>query len=102
MSIDFLSLAVSDVQKLAPYVPGKPIEELERETGLAAGEITSWLAMRHRWLSIHGLSQRLKGNSKTSPDIRMGTVFGLRQRLAIVLAWHLMASHSVMVPMTFS
>jgi histidinol-phosphate aminotransferase len=39
MSIDFLSLAVSDVQKLAPYVPGKPIEELERETGLAAGEI---------------------------------------------------------------
>ncbi|MGR8979603.1 MAG: histidinol-phosphate transaminase [Gammaproteobacteria bacterium] len=28
-------LAVSGVQKLVPYVPGKPIEELERELGLS-------------------------------------------------------------------
>ncbi|MBD3610738.1 MAG: histidinol-phosphate transaminase [Gammaproteobacteria bacterium] len=31
---DFLKLAVPGVQKLAPYQPGKPIEELEREYGV--------------------------------------------------------------------
>jgi histidinol-phosphate aminotransferase len=39
MTMDYLSLAVSDVKRLAPYVPGKAIEELERETGLAASDI---------------------------------------------------------------
>lgn len=34
MSIDFLKLAVSGVQGLQPYQPGKPIEELERELGV--------------------------------------------------------------------
>ena len=28
------NLAVSGVQQLIPYMPGKPIEELERELGL--------------------------------------------------------------------
>ncbi len=32
---DYLSLAASGVQKLKPYVPGKPIEELERELGIS-------------------------------------------------------------------
>ncbi len=32
---DYLSLAAPGVQKLKPYVPGKPIEELERELGIA-------------------------------------------------------------------
>lgn len=35
MSTDFRALAVSGVQSLAPYVPGKPIAELERELGIA-------------------------------------------------------------------
>lgn len=39
MTINYLSLAVSQVQHLAPYVPGKPIEALERETGLGAESI---------------------------------------------------------------
>ncbi|MFM8340623.1 MAG: histidinol-phosphate transaminase, partial [Methylomonas sp.] len=30
----FLSLATAGVQKLVPYVPGKPVEELQRELGL--------------------------------------------------------------------
>lgn len=34
MSTDFLKLAVSGVQGLQPYQPGKPIEELERELGV--------------------------------------------------------------------
>jgi histidinol-phosphate/aromatic aminotransferase/cobyric acid decarboxylase-like protein len=39
VTIDYLSLAVSDVKRLAPYIPGKAIEELEREAGLPASEI---------------------------------------------------------------
>jgi len=34
-SDNIYSLAVSGVQKLIPYTPGKPIEELERELGLS-------------------------------------------------------------------
>lgn len=34
MKQSFLELATSGVQKLTPYQPGKPVEELERELGL--------------------------------------------------------------------
>lgn len=34
MTCDFTALAVTGVQRLKPYEPGKPIEELERELGL--------------------------------------------------------------------
>ena len=34
MACDFIALAVPGVQKISPYQPGKPIEELERELGL--------------------------------------------------------------------
>ena len=39
MSCDFLKLAVAGVRKLRPYPPGKPIEELARERGLAEENI---------------------------------------------------------------
>lgn len=35
MSTNFQQLAVSGVQSLKPYLPGKPIEELERELGVS-------------------------------------------------------------------
>ncbi|HID80812.1 MAG TPA: histidinol-phosphate transaminase [Chromatiales bacterium] len=35
MSCDFVSLALSGVQHLKPYQPGKPIKELERELGIS-------------------------------------------------------------------
>ena len=35
MSCDYQALAAAGVQKLHPYVPGKPVEELERELGLS-------------------------------------------------------------------
>ncbi len=35
MKNTFLNLAVSGVQGLTPYLPGKPIEELERELGIS-------------------------------------------------------------------
>lgn len=34
MTSDFLSRALPGVQKLSPYVPGKPVDELARELGL--------------------------------------------------------------------
>ncbi len=34
MPVDFIALANAGVQKLQPYQPGKPIEELERELGI--------------------------------------------------------------------
>ncbi|RLT92511.1 histidinol-phosphate transaminase [Ketobacter sp.] len=34
MACDFIALATPGVQGLTPYVPGKPIEELERELGI--------------------------------------------------------------------
>ena len=34
MSCDFLALAQPGVQKLSPYVPGKPVDELARELDL--------------------------------------------------------------------
>lgn len=39
MSCDFLSLALPGVQKLSPYVPGKPVEELAREFNLEPAAI---------------------------------------------------------------
>lgn len=35
MAKSFLSLAASGVQQLRPYLPGKPVEELERELGIS-------------------------------------------------------------------
>lgn len=35
MSIDYRKFAVTSVQNLKPYLPGKPIEELERELGVS-------------------------------------------------------------------
>ncbi|MDD3517074.1 MAG: histidinol-phosphate transaminase [Chromatiales bacterium] len=35
ISADFVALALTGVQKLTPYQPGKPIEELERELGIS-------------------------------------------------------------------
>ncbi len=39
MSCDFLALAMPYVQKLSPYIPGKPVEELARELGLDPASI---------------------------------------------------------------
>ncbi|WP_263145533.1 histidinol-phosphate transaminase [Pseudomonas sp. RIT-PI-AD] len=39
MSCDFLALALPGVQKLSPYVPGKPVDELARELDLDPAHI---------------------------------------------------------------
>ena len=39
MTADFLALAQPGVQKLSPYVPGKPVDELARELGIDPAHI---------------------------------------------------------------
>ena len=39
MGCDFVKLAVTGVQSLHPYLPGKPVDELAREQGLAVEDI---------------------------------------------------------------
>ncbi len=47
---DFLALAQPGVQKLSPYVPGKPVDELARELGIDLRRSSSSPATRTRWV----------------------------------------------------
>lgn len=80
MSCDYRALANAGVQKLTPYQPGKPVEELERELGIAE---SLKLASNENPLgpspravqALGGLLDQLA----LYPD---GNGFALRQRLA--------------------
>ena len=80
MGVDFHKLAVTGVQSLQPYLPGKPIEELERELGVSN---TLKLASNENPLGPSPLVvEALKGcASKISlyPD---GNGFSLKNKLA--------------------
>jgi histidinol-phosphate aminotransferase len=80
MATDFLSLATPGVRALMPYIPGKPIEELERELGISN---TIKLASNENPL---GISPRaLEAVSKALAELNLypdDTGFRLRQRLA--------------------
>ena len=79
MAKSFLSLATPGVQQLKPYLPGKPVEELERELGIT-GSIK--LASNENPLGCSRLSlqalQRLDQIARY-PD---GSAFRLKQALA--------------------
>ena len=45
MSADFLARAVPGVQKLSPYVTGKPIDELARELGIEPARYAAYKAL---------------------------------------------------------
>jgi histidinol-phosphate aminotransferase len=80
MSINFHKLAVNGVQKLTPYVPGKPIEELERELGISG---TLKLASNENPMGPSELVTEVLSNLKLPlslyPD---GNGFILKQKLA--------------------
>ncbi|WP_020561166.1 histidinol-phosphate transaminase [Thiofilum flexile] len=80
MTINFREQAVSGVQKLQPYQPGKPVEELERELGIS--NIIK-LASNENPLGISpkALAALQKGLSELAiyPD---GAGFNLKQALA--------------------
>jgi len=82
MSCDFLALAQPGVQKLSPYVPGKPVDELARELGLAPETIVK-LASNENPL---GPSPRvLEAVRQALPELTRypdGNGFTLKQSLA--------------------
>lgn len=80
MACDYIALAAQGVQKLTPYIPGKPVEELERELGI--GNIIK-LASNENPLgpSPKALAalDRVKAELTRYPD---GNGFKLKQALA--------------------
>lgn len=82
MSCDFLTLAQPGVQKLSPYVPGKPVEELAREFGLDAADIVK-LASNENPLGPSPLA--VQAIQAALPDMTRypdGNGFVLKQALA--------------------
>ncbi|MCG6542434.1 histidinol-phosphate transaminase [Pseudomonas sp. KSR10] len=82
MSCDFLALAQPGVQKLSPYVPGKPVDELARELDLDPATIVK-LASNENPLGpspkvIEAIKAQL-GELTRYPD---GNGFVLKQKLA--------------------
>lgn len=82
MSSDFLALALPGVQKLSPYVPGKPVDELAREFDLDPASIIK-LASNENPLgaspkALAAIRQELAELTRY-PD---GNGFALKQRLA--------------------
>lgn len=82
MTCDFLALAQPGVQKLSPYVPGKPVEELAREFGLKASDIVK-LASNENPLGPSPLA--VQAIQAALPDMTRypdGNGFVLKQALA--------------------
>ena len=82
MSCDFLAQALPGVQKLSPYVPGKPVDELERELNLDPLQIVK-LASNENPLgpsprALEAIGQAL-GELTRYPD---GNGFALKSALA--------------------
>lgn len=82
MTGDFLALALPGVQKLSPYVPGKPVDELARELGIDPAKIIK-LASNENPLgaspkALQAIRDEL-GELTHYPD---GNGFELKKRLA--------------------
>lgn len=80
MAQSFLELATPGVQKLTPYLPGKPVEELERELGISN---SIKLASNENPLGPSPLA--LEAIAKVSPSINYypdGGGFALTNKLA--------------------
>ena len=65
MTIDPAKLWPPGVRTLAPYVPGKPLEELEREYGIS--DSIKLARTRIRWARARGRSQRSRAASRHRP-----------------------------------
>ncbi len=86
MSCDFLALALPGVQKLSPYVPGKPVEELAREFGLRAEDIVK-LASNENPLGPSPLAvEAIKASLPELTRYPDGNGFALKQALSRVFS----------------
>ncbi|MGK0272254.1 MAG: histidinol-phosphate aminotransferase [Cocleimonas sp.] len=80
MSIDFHKYAVTGVQNLKPYLPGKPIEELERELGVTN---TLKLASNENTMGPSPLAIEAMQNAVKQVDLYPdGNGFVLKQKIS--------------------
>ncbi len=82
MSCDFLALAQPGVQKLSPYVPGKPVDELARELGLDAARIVKLASNENPLGPSPRVLEAIRGELDELTRYPDGSGFRLKQQLA--------------------
>ncbi|TXH90433.1 MAG: histidinol-phosphate transaminase [Pseudomonas sp.] len=82
MSCDFLALAVPGVQKLSPYVPGKPVDELARELNLDPAGIVKLASNENPLGPSPRALDAIRAELAQLPRYPDGNGFELKQKLA--------------------
>lgn len=83
MSCDFLALAQPGVQKLSPYVPGKPVDELARELGLDPKAIVKLASNENPLGPSPNVIQAIQSALADLTRYPDGNGFVLKQKLAL-------------------
>ncbi|MGV6474932.1 histidinol-phosphate transaminase [Azotobacter vinelandii] len=82
MTCDFLALAVPGVQKLSPYVPGKPVDELARELDLDPAGIVKLASNENPLGPSPRVLEALRGELAELTRYPDGSGYLLKARLA--------------------
>ncbi len=82
MSCDFLTLAQPGVQKLSPYVPGKPVDELARELNLDPAGIVKLASNENPLGPSPKVLDAIRAELPELTRYPDGNGFALKQRLA--------------------
>jgi len=82
MSADFLALAVPGVQKLSPYVTGKPIDELARELGIEPARIVKLASNENPLGPNPRVLEAIRGELSELTRYPDGSGFRLKTKLA--------------------
>ncbi|CAD5109702.1 histidinol-phosphate transaminase [Zestomonas carbonaria] len=82
MSCDFLALAQPGVQKLSPYVPGKPVDELARELNLDPAGIVKLASNENPLGPSPKALEAIRGELAELTRYPDGNGFELKRRLA--------------------
>ena len=82
MSCDYLALAQPGVQKLSPYVPGKPVDELARELNLDPAGIVKLASNENPLGPSPKALDAIKAELSELTRYPDGNGFALKQRLA--------------------
>ncbi len=85
MSCDFLALAMPYVQKLSPYIPGKPVEELARELGLDPASIVKLASNENPLGPGRRMLEAVQASLPQLTRYPDGNGFALKQALACKL-----------------
>ena len=82
MSCDFLALAQLGVQKLSPYVPGKPVDELARELNLDPAKIVKLASNENPLGPSAKVIEAIRGELVEMTRYPDGNGFELKSKLA--------------------